>query len=267
MVATRFRAFLNGTGPYPGEPPEGYREVFRLSQQWALLPEEYSSRVMEAKQRDSNRHKVGAPSITGAGNCAAEAAALASSGVAMTGEAFSTLLNHTTALQTQFLGYLECANTDRDRPRAPRFDGPPPPRHYGRGWGGPPRHYGLRERMGRGERYSPRYENPDGTQARRRERCHNYHRGQRERNEEDLEGRPGSTEMRKLNEILTSMFPWWTDTRGQPSGSGQVPEVPATDTYDIPNDQPMIDDNGDVPMEYNGDQEVGRDFEEDASRM
>ncbi|EPS99930.1 hypothetical protein FOMPIDRAFT_1050264 [Fomitopsis schrenkii] len=103
--ATQLCAFLNGTAPFPGDPPEGYREVFRLSQPWAPVPEEYSSRVMEALRNGDRRSMPRGPNNSGQSH--APPATDPDREVSMSSDAFNALLGHATTMQNQFFGYLQ----------------------------------------------------------------------------------------------------------------------------------------------------------------
>ncbi|KAH9913099.1 uncharacterized protein B0H18DRAFT_960611 [Fomitopsis serialis] len=157
--AEQFRAFLNGTAPFPGDPPEGYREVYRVSQRFAPLPEEYSSRVLEARNASRATTRPSTGGVQGSGGAVVPTPA---TGVTMTGDAFATFLDHSTAMQQQFLGYLKDA-------RAGHGPRPVPPR-YGRGRSrGAPRG-GLGGRIGQPGRGPYGGGRPENARTRRRQR-------------------------------------------------------------------------------------------------
>ncbi|OSD06700.1 hypothetical protein PYCCODRAFT_1463878 [Trametes coccinea BRFM310] len=80
--ADAFRAWLGKRGTYPGEPPEGYLEVYKVSQRYAPCPHEYAALV--AAERTPSQP---------------------SSGVTMSPEAFEALLAHQTAMTAQLASF------------------------------------------------------------------------------------------------------------------------------------------------------------------
>ncbi|TFY57697.1 hypothetical protein EVJ58_g6867 [Rhodofomes roseus] len=169
--AAQFRAFLNGTAPYPGDPPAGYREVYRLSQHFAPLPEEYSSRVVEATRNETHQS---APPTGGyaPGNVQGPGAAMPLTGVAMTGDAFTTFMEHNATMQQQLLGYLKDARGGFDV-------GTPPFVRHGRGRPYVPNRNGLRGRISSDfrEPRSPKGNSRGGAQSRTRRREYRHSDG------------------------------------------------------------------------------------------
>ncbi|KAH9836666.1 uncharacterized protein C8Q71DRAFT_857884 [Rhodofomes roseus] len=181
--AAQFRAFLNGTAPYPGDPPEGYREVYRLSQHFAPLPEEYSSRVLEAQRahrRDNTEGTLQSNATTGEGGRNPTAP---TTGVTMTDRAFNTFMENQSRMQQQLL-QLTSSNRVRAEYSAPapfhergRFKSAGRGGRGGRG-GGRGGRGGLRGRLappGRGQNEGPgggeRSENARERRSRRRQRA------------------------------------------------------------------------------------------------
>ncbi|OSD01239.1 hypothetical protein PYCCODRAFT_557073 [Trametes coccinea BRFM310] len=80
--ADAFRDWLAKRGPYPGEPPAGYLEVYKTIQRYAPCPHEYAALVSaELRTIPGQPHSV--------------------SGVSMSSDAFSAMLSHQSAMQVQ----------------------------------------------------------------------------------------------------------------------------------------------------------------------
>ncbi|KAI9068599.1 hypothetical protein FKP32DRAFT_1600407 [Trametes sanguinea] len=82
--ADAFRDWLAKRGPYPGEPPAGYLEVYKTIQRYAPCPHEYAA-LVSAELRPILSHP-GPQSV---------------SGVSMSSDAFSAMLTHQSAMQAQ----------------------------------------------------------------------------------------------------------------------------------------------------------------------
>ncbi len=81
-----FQMWLAQCGPHPGNPPPGYRKVFKLQQRYALCPEDYH--VLQ-------------PTAERAVTAPVPAVPVSIPGVTMSEDMFSTLLMHNAALQSQ----------------------------------------------------------------------------------------------------------------------------------------------------------------------
>ncbi|TFK78813.1 hypothetical protein K466DRAFT_606643 [Polyporus arcularius HHB13444] len=112
--AAALQAYGAGQGPHPGNPPAGYREVFKLSQRYAPVPEDYP-----AARHSQPPH---APALAG---------------VNMSDGAFSALLAHTATVNAQFVALQSQVLSDARRIGTPR------PYEARRGRGGGPS-YGRR---------------------------------------------------------------------------------------------------------------------------
>ncbi|KAI0351156.1 hypothetical protein OH77DRAFT_975509 [Trametes cingulata] len=85
--ADAFRTWLARQGPYPGDPPAGYMEVYKKNQRYAPCPQEFPDLVAAARQP--------AQDIPG---------------VTMTAGAFSAFLAHASAVNTQIAGLVQTAS-------------------------------------------------------------------------------------------------------------------------------------------------------------
>ncbi|OJT02036.1 Retrovirus-related Pol polyprotein from transposon 17.6 [Trametes pubescens] len=122
--ADAFRAWLAKRGPYPGNPPEGYVEVYKITQRYAPCPSEYADLVASEQQ-----------------------APMDVPGVTMTSAAFTAFLAHASAVNSQIAGLLQQASAPRSH--AVRLEGqaeqaepsqhPPTAGGYDRGRRGAPR--------------------------------------------------------------------------------------------------------------------------------
>ncbi|EIW52094.1 uncharacterized protein TRAVEDRAFT_24775 [Trametes versicolor FP-101664 SS1] len=105
QYADAFRTWLAKRGPYPGNPPEGYVDVYKVSQRYAPCPHEYAELVAAEHQP--------APSIPG---------------VTMTADAFNAFLCHASTVNSQIAGLVQQASTSTSqwdrRPTggAPRYE-------------------------------------------------------------------------------------------------------------------------------------------------
>ncbi|RDX39898.1 hypothetical protein OH76DRAFT_1423648 [Lentinus brumalis] len=81
--ADAFRAWLDKRGRYPGTPPAGYLEVFKVSQRFAPCPHEYPELVAAATRPAAPPVPPSMPGVT------------------MTADAFSALLAHNSAVHSQ----------------------------------------------------------------------------------------------------------------------------------------------------------------------
>ncbi|KAI0629501.1 hypothetical protein C8Q77DRAFT_1161111 [Trametes polyzona] len=84
QYADAFRAWLARRGPYPGNPPNGYLDVYKVTQRYAPCPHEYPELVAAEHRPASNIP-----------------------GVTMTADAFSAFLAHASSVNSQIVGLAQ----------------------------------------------------------------------------------------------------------------------------------------------------------------
>ncbi|RDX47729.1 hypothetical protein OH76DRAFT_1419385 [Lentinus brumalis] len=163
--AAALRAYGAGQGPHPGNPPAGYREVFKLSQRYAPVPEDYPTPTPAPSQQ------VPPPGLAG---------------VNMSDTAFNALLAHTAAVNAQFAALQSKVLSDSRRSTALRSYG-------GRGSGGGPSH--GRRGLRLVDRVSTRLSDTTDAGSFKRKRGHRGGRGRdRKRRGDKAAGGPATTD-------------------------------------------------------------------------